>query len=80
MTEIIPEGLAVSTQVQCGHARQTLKVLPSLVETRRAQQGLSLRDAAGEIGIPHSLLWDLENDRNVTLTTLHKVLAWMARP
>lgn len=58
--------------------RDVVANLANLVIKTREHRGLSLRQAAAEIGIAHSNLDRLERGGSIGLECARKVLAWLA--
>ena len=59
-------------------AASVLACLPDFVKTKRSVEGLSLRDAADEIGISFNTLYRLEQGVEVRVSAARKVLQWLA--
>ena len=59
-------------------AASVLSCLPDYVKNKRASDGLSLRDAADQIGISFNTLYRLEQGVEVRVTAARKVLQWLA--
>lgn len=57
-----------------------LEALPAAIAAVRTARRLSLRDAAEQMGIPHSNLDRLEKGGNCTLTTLVAAVRWLEGP
>lgn len=58
---------------------QIVDVLPLLTKEARRGRGLSLRDAAAEIGTGFNTLTRFEHGANVNLSNAVKILRWLDR-
>ena len=56
-----------------------LEQLPQLVADTRADRAQTLRDVAAETGVPHVVVWQIENGRPAKLDTVLRLLPWLER-
>lgn len=61
-------------------ALKRLEELPALVQAQRNEAGLSLREAAAEIGIPFTTLSNAEHGQMSNAANLLAILEWLDRP
>lgn len=63
--------------VDYGHVATVIDELPALVLRVRQERGLSYRQAASEIGIAHSGLYQIERGERYRSDVLLAVLRWL---
>jgi len=68
---------ASSRRTVLDDAADVLRSLPDLFRDERQRRGVSLREAADDIGCAHSNLWKLEHGGDVRISTAIAVLAWL---
>lgn len=66
--------------VDYGHMATVIDELPAMVLRVRQERGLSYRQAAAEIGIAHSGLYQLEHGERYRSDVLLAVLRWLSAP
>lgn len=54
-----------------------LDELPQQTRAVRLRRGLSLREAAAEIGCTHGMVWKVEHGTNVGIDTAILFLSWL---
>jgi DNA-binding XRE family transcriptional regulator len=56
-----------------------LKHLPAMLKAYRAAKGLTMAQAAAQVGVARMTIWRLENGKDVRMHLLVAVLDWMGR-
>lgn len=61
-------------------ALSVLEALPERVRRRRAELGLSYRQAAEAAGLDYNTFWRIEHGANMSLRAAIALLRWLAQP
>jgi DNA-binding XRE family transcriptional regulator len=72
----------MSRRVAARHAYvlgRGLKHLPAMLKAYRAAKGLTMAQAAAQVGVSRMTIWRIENDKDVRMHLLVAVLDWMGR-
>lgn len=70
----------VTAQTRYSDLAAVLDALPQLARETRRSRRLSVRAAARQVGVAHSVIARVESGRSCVTTNAARILRWMDRP